>query len=92
MFDGLENLGDFTHADLEAQEIPLKARKPKDYVHLDQANSRIRAARILRSVNSTELSDGKGAPVTARFGPDGVTIIDPPRSHEPFRRIYDPPI
>ena len=88
----MENLGDFTHADLEAQEIPLKARKPKDYVHLDQANSRIRAARILRSLSSTELSDGKSAPVTARFGPDGITIVGSHRSYEPFRRIYDQPI
>ena len=34
------------------------------------------AARIVRDLNLKCLSEGKGAPVTARFGADGITIVD----------------
>ena len=49
------------------------------------------AARIVRDLNFQYLSEGKGAPVTARFGDDGITIVDP---HAPqiFRRIYERPV
>jgi hypothetical protein len=39
------------------------------------------------------MSEGKGATVTARFGPDGITIIDANRLAESpeavFEKIYD---
>ena len=42
------------------------------------------------------LNAGQGAPVTARFGPDGITIVDPHRAAEGaarvFRKIYEKPI
>ena len=38
------------------------------------------------------MSEGKGATVTARFGEDGITIVDPNRAKEGegkvFERIY----
>jgi predicted dehydrogenase len=37
----------------------------------------VHAARIVRDLNFKYLSEGKGAPVTARFGDDGITIVDP---------------
>ena len=51
----------------------------------------IAAARRVRDLNFRYLSDGRGAPVTARFGPDGITIVDPYRSGDSsgFERIYD---
>ena len=42
----------------------------------------VHAARIVRDLNFKYLNEGKGAPVTARFGPDGITIIDPNRARE----------
>lgn len=54
------------------------------------------AAARVRDLNFKYLNDGKGAPVTARFGSDGITIIDPTRAAEGpegvFEKIYDRPI
>jgi predicted dehydrogenase len=54
----------------------------------------VHAARIVRDLNFKYLSEGKGAPVTARFGDDGITIVDPNRAPdgEVFQRIYEKPI
>ena len=42
------------------------------------------------------MQEGKGATVTARFGDDGITIIDPNRAAEGpekvFEKIYDRPL
>jgi len=52
----------------------------------------VHAARLVRDLNFKYLSEGKGAPVTAHFGSDGITIIDPHRANEGasavFHRIY----
>jgi predicted dehydrogenase len=48
----------------------------------------IHAARIVRDLNFKYLKAGKGAPVTARFGKDGITIVDPTVKRTPFRNIY----
>ncbi len=37
----------------------------------------VHAARLVRDLNYRYLQEKKGAPVTARFGPDGIFIIDP---------------
>jgi predicted dehydrogenase len=37
----------------------------------------VHAARVVRDLNFKYLRAGKGAPVTARFGKDGITIVDP---------------
>ncbi len=51
------------------------------------------AAARVRDLNFKYLSEGKGATVTARFGPDGITIIDANRIAEGpeavFEKIYD---
>jgi predicted dehydrogenase len=47
------------------------------------------AAAIVRDLNFKYLAQGKGAPVTARFGKDGITILDP---HGRSRRIYTKPV
>ena len=51
------------------------------------------AAAKVRDLNFKYLAEGKGATVTARFGPDGITICDPNRASEGvdkvFQRIYD---
>jgi predicted dehydrogenase len=56
----------------------------------------VHAAAIVRDLNFKYLSEGKGAPVTARFGADGITIVDPCRAAEGadkvFHRIYQHPI
>jgi len=56
----------------------------------------LHAARIVRDLNFKYLQEGKGAPVTARFGEDGITIIDPNRAAEGpgavFENIYPRPI
>jgi predicted dehydrogenase len=54
----------------------------------------VHAARLVRDLNFKYLSQGKGATVTARFGKDGITIVDPNQSNKGkvFRRIYDQPI
>jgi len=53
----------------------------------------VEAAALVRDLNFKYLNEGKGAPVTARFGPDGITLIDPCRVDEGreavFRRIYE---
>jgi hypothetical protein len=50
----------------------------------------------VRDLNFKYLQEGKGTPVTARFGEDGITIIDPNRIDEGpeavFQRIYKKPI
>jgi predicted dehydrogenase len=48
----------------------------------------VHAARIVRDLNFKYLSEGKGSPVTARFGEDGITIVDPHRSEGAFQKIY----
>lgn len=54
------------------------------------------AARHVRDLNFKYLQEGKGAPVSARFGEDGITIIDPNRAGEGvdavFQKIYEKPI
>ena len=54
------------------------------------------AARRVRDLNFEYLQAGKGATVTARFGADGITIVDPNRVEEGadavFQRIYEKPI
>ena len=55
----------------------------------------VHAARVVRDLNFTYLRAGKGAPVTARFGKDGITIVDPCRlaRGKPVRRqIYRKPL
>lgn len=54
----------------------------------------VHAARIVRDLNYQYLGAGKGAPVTARFGDDGITIVDPlgAGAGAVFKRIYDRPI
>jgi hypothetical protein len=51
------------------------------------------AAAKVRDLNFKYMAEGKGATVTARFGPDGITICDPNRASEGadkvFQRIYD---
>ena len=51
------------------------------------------AAAKVRDLNFKYLAAGKGAIVTARFGPDGITICDPNRASEGadkvFQKIYD---
>jgi predicted dehydrogenase len=51
----------------------------------------VHAARIVRDLNFKYLEEGRGAPVTARFGKDGITIVDPnaPEQAGVFRRIYE---
>jgi predicted dehydrogenase len=53
----------------------------------------VHAARIVRDLNYEYLRAGKGAAVTARFGEDGITIVDPNRAGgDIFQRIYDQPL
>lgn len=54
----------------------------------------LHAARLVRDLNFKYLRAGKGAPVTARFGRDGITIVDPLGASKAkmFRRIYPRPI
>ena len=54
----------------------------------------LHAARIVRDLNFKYLRAGKGAPVTARFGRDGITIVDPLASSKAkmFGRIYRKPL
>jgi hypothetical protein len=54
----------------------------------------VHAARLVRDLNFKYLQEGKGATVTARFGPEGVTIVDPNREKqsEMFQKIYTKPI
>lgn len=50
------------------------------------------AAAKVRDLNFKYMSEGKGAPVTARFGDDGITIIDPMNRENTFQRIYERPL
>jgi predicted dehydrogenase len=54
------------------------------------------AAARVRDLNFKYLQEGKGATVTARFGADGITIVDPNRATEGpaavFECIYDKPL
>ena len=54
------------------------------------------AARIVRDLNFKYMNEGKGASVTARFGEDGIVIVDPNRVAEGadavFEKIYDKPV
>ena len=56
----------------------------------------VEAARIVRDLNFQYMAEGKGAPVTARFGDDGITIVDPMKASAGagavFRRIYEKPV
>jgi predicted dehydrogenase len=53
----------------------------------------VQAAALVRDLNFKYTQSGRGAPVTARFGADGITIIDPNRAGERaekvFARIYE---
>jgi predicted dehydrogenase len=49
----------------------------------------VHAARIVRDLNFKYLNEGKGATVTARFGKDGITIIDPNHTRSVFRKLYN---
>ena len=56
----------------------------------------LQAARIVRDLNFKYLQSGQGAPVTARFGPEGLTIVDPIHGAaelaDLFQRVYTKPI
>ena len=54
----------------------------------------IHAARLVRDLNFKYLRQGNGAPVTARFGNDGITLVDPlqPGSGLRFQKIYGRPL
>jgi predicted dehydrogenase len=56
----------------------------------------IQAARLVRDLNFKYLQTGQGAPVSARFGLDGLTILDPTRVKEGpaavLQRVYTNPI
>ena len=54
----------------------------------------IHAARLVRDLNFKYLREGKGAAVTARFGEDGITILDPytAADGQVFETIYHKPI
>ena len=49
------------------------------------------AAAKVRDLNFQYMQEGKGATVTARFGEDGITIIDP-NSPQVFQSIYGKPL
>jgi predicted dehydrogenase len=51
----------------------------------------VHAARLVRDLNFKYLREGKGAPVTARFGTDGITVVDPNNAEKVFQRIYEKP-
>ena len=56
----------------------------------------VQAARLVRDLNFKYLQAGQGAPVSARFGPDGLTLLDPTRANEGptavLQRVYLNPI
>lgn len=49
----------------------------------------VHAARMVRDLNFKYLNEGKGAPVSARFSEDGITIVDPLSRDSCFHRIYE---
>ena len=48
----------------------------------------LHAAAEVRDLNFNYLAECKGAPASARFGEDGITVVDPLNEEEPFRKIY----
>ncbi len=56
----------------------------------------VHAAALVRDLNFKYTQEGKGAPVTARFGADGITLVDPMRAAEGaeavFQRVYTRPV
>ena len=56
----------------------------------------VHAARLVRDLNFAYQQQGKAPAVSAEFGPQGITLLDPYRAHEGpegvFTRIYDRPI
>ena len=55
----------------------------------------VHAARVVRDLNFKYSRAGKGAPVTARFGRDGITIVDPCRragGKLSLQKIYQKPL
>jgi len=55
----------------------------------------LHAARVVRDLNFAHLQTGRGAPVSARFGRDGITIVDPfagEKGRSVFERIYERPV
>jgi predicted dehydrogenase len=70
-----------------------------DYPTAEQARivvAVIQAARLVRDLNFKYLQSGQGAPVSARFGRDGLTILDPTRVKEGptvvLQQVYPNPI
>lgn len=53
----------------------------------------VHAAALVRDLNFKYTQGGLGAPVTARFGADGITLVDPMRASEGagkvFTRVYE---
>ena len=49
----------------------------------------VHAAAIVRDLNYKYTQAGKGAPVTARFGEDGITIVDPMRASEGADKVLE---
>jgi predicted dehydrogenase len=49
----------------------------------------VHAARVVRDLNLNYLSEGKGAPVSARFSADGITILDPYAPAGVHQKLYD---
>ncbi|MBL9143693.1 MAG: Gfo/Idh/MocA family oxidoreductase [Verrucomicrobiaceae bacterium] len=79
-------------------QIKFQNAKLPDVMHLypTAEDARITCAIVdaaarVRDLNFQYMSEGKGATVTARFGNDGITIIDP-NSPAVFDRIYDKPL
>jgi hypothetical protein len=56
----------------------------------------LHAARLVRDLNFRYLREGKGAVVSARFGSEGITLVDPNQIGKGtagvFQRIYDRPV
>jgi len=53
----------------------------------------VHAARLVRDLNFKYLQQGRGAPVTAHFGSDGITILDPNAGAGKIAElIYDKPL
>ena len=79
-------------------QIKFQNAKLPDVMHLypTAEDARITCAIVdaaarVRDLNFKYMSEGKGATVTARFGNDGITIIDP-NSPQVFEHIYDKPL
>ena len=49
----------------------------------------VHAAALVRDLNFKYLNEGKGAPVTARFGKEGIVIVDPHRAGEGLAKVFD---